>query len=339
MKGLLLEGASKLTEITREEQFESITDAKVKITKAMITDNDISLYSKERESFNPIIFGSFGVGLICEVGSNCFGISKNKRVYISPYAPCKNCNSCIGEKESECSNLLVAGETIDGFIKNFGIYPCSRLFELPDSISYSEAIYIEYISLAVEIIDKLKIKKCEHIAILGGGTLGNILAQLISYYQAVPILIDNDEKNVEASKNCGIYYSFKNDSDIQKKINNITGGQMAEKVIYISNSQINTRLALSLARFGASVAYVGFEYTSITVNLALAMKKQLQILAINNGWKNTTTAINLLINKAVNVEFLAKKEIKFNEVENETKKLAIQYEKNGTISDLIVNFD
>ena len=42
--------------------------------------------------------------------------------------------------------------------------------------------------------------------LIGAGNLGIILAQVMMYYQIVPIIIDNDDKNLETARSAGIYY-------------------------------------------------------------------------------------------------------------------------------------
>ena len=67
-------------------------------------------------------------------------------------------------------------------------------------------MFIYDISIALSIIDKLHVEKGEHVAIIGGTLFANILAQVVAYYQAVPIIIDDNEENLKLAKKCGVYY-------------------------------------------------------------------------------------------------------------------------------------
>ena len=154
--------------------------------------------------------------------------------------------------------------------------------------------------MALKTFDKLDIQKGEHVAVIGGGILGNILAQIINYHQGVPIIIDNNEDNLKTAEQCGIYYTTKTDADFETYIKEITGGRMVYKIVYLSDSHLNSDISLKLARKNANIAYIGFGKSNIRLSCSVAMKKQLSVTFVNDGTGYTETAINLIANKALN---------------------------------------
>jgi len=300
MKAWQIKAPLVIEETTRQDNIESVSSSKIKITKALISDNDAVAFIGNDEIKYPIIPGRNAVGIVTETGSNCFGIEKNDRVYINPISSCNECYNCKSGNKNSCIDVRIAGENTEGFFRDFAVVPCSELFNLPDSVTDENALFIEHISLAMAITDKLNISKGEHVAVIGASTLGNILSQLIIYYQGVPILIDKDEINLDIAKKSGIYYTLKNDSQIIKNVSDLTGGRMTKKAIYITDCSLNTKLPLSLTCFGGSVAYAGFNPNSIKIDFATAMKKQLTVVGVIDGHCNTAAAINILVNKALN---------------------------------------
>jgi threonine dehydrogenase-like Zn-dependent dehydrogenase len=115
----------------------------------------------------------------------------------------------------------------------------------------------------------------------------------------VPILIDKDDENLETAKKSGIYYTIKNDTQLIKNVSELTGGRMTEKAVYITDCCLNTKLPLILTSFAGSVAFAGFNANNIKIDFSLAMKKQLTVVGITDGYGQTAAAINILVNKAV----------------------------------------
>lgn len=297
------------------EIVESAFDAKVKLTKCLLNKNDVAAFSGESDPSLPLVLGSFATGIIVEPGENCFGLEKNMRVYINPFQVCNDCRNCKAENFSFCTTLSVAGENAPGFLRDFAVVPAQQLSVLPDCVSDEEAVFIDYIALALNIIDTLDIQKGDHVAVLGFNTLGNILCQLIMYYQGVPILIENDEENIENAQKAGVYYIVNPDGNAVRKVSEITSGRMADKVVHTCELSVESKFALLLAGFGCKICFAGFDCEpSIRINLSQAMQKQLVIHTIKNGIGNTAAAINLIAKKALDLSALPKTSCNFSEV-------------------------
>ena len=91
-------------------------------------------------------------------------------------------------------------------MRDFAVMPQKNLRTLPENVNIEDAIYVEYIATAIRLLDELDIQKGSTSP--WGGHPGNIIAQLVIYYQAIPILIDGNEKNLEIAKQSNIYYTY-----------------------------------------------------------------------------------------------------------------------------------
>ena len=129
-------------------------------------------------------------------------------------------------------------------MRDFAVVDNSRLFFLPNSVKENDAILIDHISLALAAIDKLDISKGEHVAVIGGGFIGLLISMLIIYYQGVPILIDGKESNLDRARLAGVYYNLFSDNRLEKEVCELTGAHMAQKVIYVTDSNIRAVTAL-----------------------------------------------------------------------------------------------
>lgn len=336
MKGWKLIEPLKL----KEEEITAVTDtanlSKVKITKALLTLSDLMRYTGGINA-EKIVLGSYGIGIVSETDANLIGLEKGKHVYVESYRPCLECYNCKNGEENKCSDLYVAGEDFDGFLSDFVAVDAHKLFLLPESVSDTEALFIGHISLAIAVIDKLNIQKGDYVAVLGANNFGNILAQMLIYHQAVPIVISNDEENLQIAKDSGIYYALGPDDNWNKEVSAITGGRMAKSVVYISDCEIPVTKAFALASFNAGVALTGVSNRNSAISFTQAIKKQLDIHCINSGLGNTSASINLIANKAVDISKLKLDNASYNEVPKIFDKMKTDYEEKEKFYETIVD--
>lgn len=336
MKGWKIIKPHTLSEQIVNDNVENNSQTKVKITKARISLSDVLRYTDELDG-NSVVLGSSGIGVISEAAPNLFGLEKGQHVYVEPNRACEDCYNCKRNQSSNCSDLQVAGVDFDGFLCDFVSVNADNLFILPESVPDFEALFIDHISLALAVVDKLGIKKGEYVAIVGANNFGNILAQLLIYYQAVPIVITNNDEDFKTAKNSGIYYVLNADDNWQKEVSNITSGRMADSVVFISDCNIPAAKAFALASFGAGVAYTGVYNKNNSISFAQAIKKQLKILCVNSGFGNTASSINLIANKAINLSHLKLDTSTYDKVPEVFEKMSKMLEEKDKIYETVVD--
>ncbi len=336
MKGYKISKPFTLEEKEISENTSNQVQSKVKINKALITLSDVLRYRGELDC-KEVVLGGSGIGIVSETDANLFGLEKGKHIYIDPTRACEECYNCKRGEQGKCSDLLFAGEDFDGFLSDFISATPDKLFTLPSSVSDFESLFIDHISLGVSIFDKLNIQKGDYVAVLGANNFGNIFAQLLIYYQAVPIVMTLDEEDYDIAKKSGIYYVLGPNDNWQKEVSAITSGRMIDKIVYISDSNIPTGRAFALASSHAQVAFTGEFYKSTPVSFLQAVKKQLDILCINSGFGNTGASINILANKAINFSHLKLEHSSYENVKETFAKLNDQFEKEGKIYETIVD--
>ncbi|MBE7061356.1 MAG: hypothetical protein E7382_02325 [Clostridiales bacterium] len=336
MRGWKIINPFQLEESEIKENTSSNSLSKVKITKALLTLSDVLRYKGEIDSENRVL-GSTGIGVVSETETNLFGLEKGKHVYVEPNRECGECANCKAGEFSKCSNIQIAGENTDGFLSDFVSIDSGKLFILPESVKALDSLFINHISLALSVVDKLEVQKGDYVAIVGANNFGNILAQLLIYYQAVPIVVTNDEEDFKIAKDSGIYYVLGGDDNWQKEVSQITGGRMTKNVVYIADCNIPVAKAFALASFNACIAYTGVSYKNSSLSFAQAVKKQLQILCINNGFGNTAASINLIANKAINLSHLKLDSATYETVPETLKNMSEMLDKEDKIYETVVD--
>ncbi|MBE7083756.1 MAG: hypothetical protein E7373_04065 [Clostridiales bacterium] len=336
MKGWKITKPLTLNEVELTEDVSVNSLTKVKITKALVTLSDVLRYKNEIDG-ESVVLGSAGVGVVSETEANLFGLEKGKHVYVEPNKECTVCPTCKRGNPSKCANLQTAGIDYDGFLSDFTAVDAGKLFMLPENITDLEALFIGQISLAVAVVDKLNVQKGEYVAVIGANNFGNILSQLLIYYQAVPILMTTNDEDLQIAKDAGIYYVLGKDDNWQKETFAITGGKMPKSVVYVADCNIPVQKAYSLASCNASVAFTGVSSKNNSISFAQAMKKQLNIHCIANGAGNTAASINLLANKAINLSPLKLDSETYQNVPKVIEKMSELLDKEGKIYETVID--
>ncbi len=266
---------------TTTENLVSVDDVKIKTTKCFVTLDDIDAFLGETKHQYPFTPCKIAVGQVVEVLKESNYISKGSKVFLPPFFD----------------------ENASGYLKDFIVIPESKAFVLPENVSEDDALFLCHVSLAITIIDKLNIDKGNHVAIIGGSHLANIIAQLLMYYQSVPILIDSNAKNLEIAHKTNVYYTLDGGENLENEVLAITGGRKCSKVIYVSDSTEDVDVIDKITADYADVGFTGIPSTKTKLSCNFAFDKQINLVFVKDGNQNIRTAINLLAQKAITLSY------------------------------------
>lgn len=340
MEGLHIVAPGAMETIEKKEIFESVDNVKVKVTHALLVPEDFITYNGDPRVEYPIIPGRVAIGKIAETcGTNSFGFERGMNVLLHSVTNCKSCYECAKGEFKNCASFITAGKNSDGFLRDFAIMDNEAVSILPPSVGDNEALFIEYIAVAERIIDNLNLQKGEHVVIVGGDILGIILAQLIIYYQSVPILVDNNENNLSLAVKSGVYYTIFADNKIEKSVSDLTGARLASKVVYMTGSNLNTDIALKLAGHNATICFAGFGTPTLKVSFTPAIVKQLNFTCVSNGFGCYNSAINILANKAIDTSFFSLRHSKSNQAMNVIHEMSSNNSSDACANILVVDMD
>ncbi|MBD3338052.1 MAG: alcohol dehydrogenase catalytic domain-containing protein [Candidatus Lokiarchaeota archaeon] len=181
--------------------FEDITEpelinenwVKIKVKFGGICGSDLNILSMN-VSYTQSVFASFPavmgheiVGIVVETGNNVDNISINDRVVVEPLLPCEvreiePCSSCKEGNYHLCSKqdqgVLSPGQFIGGCKDTGGgwgeyiVVHKSRIFKIPESVSFKEALMTEPLAVAIHGIFKKLPNAMDNVVVIGSGTIG-----------------------------------------------------------------------------------------------------------------------------------------------------------------------
>lgn len=280
----------------------SPTQVKVKVSHLLLTDYDTQLFTGAVEPKYPKTIGRAAVGIVTEVGANCYGVEKNARVYFEPTRACGECLACRSGKPRECSSVITAGKDFDGFLRDFVVCEYVDVAPLPDSVDDLQALCIEAVGIAENIYDKLNLSAGQKVAVVGANFTGNIIAQVLQYHKVIPIVIDNNPAHLERAKKCGMYFAYPADDDLNTNIMNATGGHLCDAAVYSGNSHLPLYLSTRLVGHGKTVVISSLTAATSPLDARDILSKNLTVYGINDAYDYTESVINMLLHGAVNMD-------------------------------------
>ena len=296
---------------------------KVKVEEVLFSTPDFAVYSGKEKCNYPFVLGRKAVGVISEVYDKEKSIfQKMDRVVIEPYLPCNSCKNCSQGDYDKCSELKYMGQNCDGLLSNFVDVSIDQVHRLPDHVTNEEALYVPDIAFCLNIADALKLEKGYHVAIFSSTKAGIIFAQLAAYYQAVPIVVMDNEVLLDIARESGIFYCINsNEADVEKEILTITGGRRCSELVLFADSNFGFKDVYGAAATNAEICLAGYTTRDSRLSLAQISQKQLTVFGAYNGVGNFSSAINLIVTDTVKVDKLIGEPISFNNLDEELARL------------------
>jgi alcohol dehydrogenase len=122
---------------------------------------------------------------------------------------CGHCDFCAGGLGRHCSHRTVLGIVQHpGAFAEYLTLPDVNLHVLPDSISNKEAVFIEPLAAACEILDQVDIVKRAPTAVLGDGKLGLLIAQVLHAHGAKVTLYGRHAEKLKIAERVGVQTSL-----------------------------------------------------------------------------------------------------------------------------------
>lgn len=175
-------------------------EALVRITLAGICATDLEI-TKGYMGFSGVPGHEF-VGVIEEAADDRL---EGKRVAGEINLGCGKCDYCKHKMENHCPARKVLGiKGKDGAFAEYITLPFKNLRPLPDEISDEEAVFIEPLAAAFEILEQVRVNEYTRACVVGDGRLGQLVAQALATTDCSLLVIGRHEEKLQLLKSRGI---------------------------------------------------------------------------------------------------------------------------------------
>jgi L-iditol 2-dehydrogenase len=237
----------------------------VRVHACGICGTDLHIVEGTSRSTPPVVLGHEYAGVVEDAG-DVSGIGEGTHVAVDPNIPCGTCFYCRRGLVHLCGALRALGVDIDGGMAEFCIVPKNQLHLLPDGMPPETGALIEPVSCAVHGLDRAGITTGDSVVILGGGTVGLIMLQLVrNAGAALTVLVEPLERKRGIARALGADIVLDPTSDdILATVLERTGVG-ADVVIECAGTPATMQMSLSLARRGGIVEFFGVCPIGVTI--------------------------------------------------------------------------
>jgi len=181
-------------------------EALIRVLKAGICNTDLEIL-KGYMGFEGVPGHEF-VGVVEEGGADLRG----KRVVGSINLSCGVCESCRKGIPNHCLKIKTLG--INGKNGAFAEYLTlteDNLYVLPESVSDTEAVFVEPLAAAIQVKEQVNIRPSEKVAVLGDGKLGMLVALSLHAFGHEATLLGRHPEKMEIGERQGISTALSGD--------------------------------------------------------------------------------------------------------------------------------
>jgi len=180
--------------------------ALIKVHLAGICSTDLQIF-KGYMGFTGVPGHEF-VGSVIEGRRDLVG----KRVVGEINFGCGQCEACRRDLARHCPNRSVMGILkADGAFAEYLATPVENLHVVPDSIDDEEAVFVEPLAAAFEILTQIQLDPGDEVLVLGDGKLGNLCAQALRLSGAKITALGKHPDKLTLIKKAGVRTVLLND--------------------------------------------------------------------------------------------------------------------------------
>jgi len=143
---------------------------------------------------------------VVEQASFGASFSPGDRVVVDPIMRCGQCDYCLEGRDHLCRTMAVIGcQTAGGFAELVKA-PLRNLHPLPAELSFEAATLADPLAVALHAADLAGAVEGKRCLILGAGTIGLLLAQVLAMRGAAAVwLADIEETHLDLARRLGLF--------------------------------------------------------------------------------------------------------------------------------------
>jgi 2-desacetyl-2-hydroxyethyl bacteriochlorophyllide A dehydrogenase len=154
----------------------------------------------------PIVPGHEFSGEIVAVAPDAGDIARvGDRVAVDPSLFCGRCAECRRGRGNLCENWGATGDTVDGAFAEYVKVPAHTVYRMPDHLSWTDGALVEPVSCAVHGVERFGVTVGERILVIGAGTMGLLILQLLVRSGAEVSVVDRNTARLPLAAELGAH--------------------------------------------------------------------------------------------------------------------------------------
>jgi len=253
---------------------------KVKIKRIGVCGSDVHVYhGKHPFTSYPVVQGHEVSAEVVEVGQNITSFKPKDKVTIQPQVTCGECYPCMHGMYNDCEVLKVMGFQTTGMASEFFVTDAAKALKLPNNFNWNYGAMIEPLAVAVHAIKRYGEVYDKKVLVLGGGTIGNLVAQTAKAMGAKKVLISEiSEYRLGIAEKTGLETVNPDKYNLKDKIFEYFGTDRADVIFECVGINETMNQAIECARKGSQIVIVGVFGDLAKMNAALIQDHELALI-------------------------------------------------------------
>lgn len=152
----------------------------------------------------PLVPGHEFAGTVTAVGEGApGGLRPGDRVAVDPSLFCGHCTYCRAGRGNLCANWGAIGDTVDGAFAEYASVPAANCHRIPDTMTLRQGALVEPLSCAVHGLRRIGAQVGERFLVVGAGTMGLLLQQLLQRSGARVTVVDRNTRRLSIAAGLG----------------------------------------------------------------------------------------------------------------------------------------
>ena len=199
------------------------------------------------------------------------------------------CEWCAKKNYRHCPNRHTIGIwKKDGCMAEYITLPTNILFEVPDSVTNEQAVFVEPLAAACEILEQLHIEPTSKVLVLGDGKLGLTTALTLNAHNLDVLLVGKHQNKLDIASAQGVKTALLSEFK-QEKIYDV--------VVEATGSASGFETSMSLTKPRGVLVLKSTVATGKELNLAPIVIDEITVLGSRCG--QFAPALRLLENKRI----------------------------------------
>ncbi|MET0901969.1 MAG: alcohol dehydrogenase catalytic domain-containing protein [Acidimicrobiales bacterium] len=285
-RAVVIEGPHRVTFRSGGRPVPGAGEAVVRVAFAGICGSDVDLEDGRRPPpfvRYPIVPGHEWSGTVELVGAGVPADLVGQPVVGENIRPCGHCEPCRRGNAPACeSGYEETGFTLDGAWADHVVVAAALLHVLPADADLRSAAGIEPAACAAAAILRAEVVAGDRVAVIGGGTIGLLCAQLARAAGAEITVVDPQVGKEDLARRCGAG-AFVAPATAERELHD-----HFDVVIEAAGVVGSAALALAVARRGARVVICGIPPANDTIGTLALVAKGLHVSSVfgapHNAW-------------------------------------------------------
>ena len=238
---------------------------KIRVRVSGICGSDIPRVLHNGVHFYPIVLGHEFSGDVVEVGEGVTRVKVGMRASGAPLVPCMKCADCAKGNYSLCKHYSFIGSRQQGSFADYVCLPEANVVPFDDGVSYEMGALFEPSTVSLHGLLQADYRGGTDVAILGGGTIGQMAAQWARILGARTVtMFDLEQSRIDLAKRLGADFGIcTRDADFMEKALALTDGRGFGSVFECAGSPVTINMAFKLAANKACVGMIGTPHSDV----------------------------------------------------------------------------